>query len=63
MVRLRPEGRFTADLLVPGPVIDGRQWRGFEGKFLFRNGLIVTVMATARSPLTSSSDRLDEPPR
>jgi 4'-phosphopantetheinyl transferase EntD len=50
-VWLRPEGRFTADLLVPGPVIDGRQWRGFEGRFLVRDGVIVTVIATARTTM------------
>ena len=37
-------GRFTAQLLVPGPVIGGRRQQEFEGRYVVRSGLIVTAM-------------------
>jgi 4'-phosphopantetheinyl transferase EntD len=36
---------FTARLLVPGPLVDGQECRGFTGRFLVRDGLIVTAIA------------------
>lgn len=38
-------GSFTARLLVPGPVVDGRQLCRFEGRWMVRNGLIATAVA------------------
>ncbi|HEX6499463.1 MAG TPA: 4'-phosphopantetheinyl transferase superfamily protein [Micromonosporaceae bacterium] len=38
-------GTFTAKLLVPGPVVDGRPVDGFAGRWLVRDGLIVTAIA------------------
>ncbi|MGC5013496.1 4'-phosphopantetheinyl transferase family protein [Streptosporangium sp. DT93] len=40
-----PSGTFTARLLVPGPVVDGREVTGFEGRWLVADGLIVTAIA------------------
>lgn len=36
---------FVARLLVPGPVVDGRQCQEFAGRYLIRNGLVVTAIA------------------
>lgn len=38
-------GRFTARLLVPGPVVAGVRWRGFTGRFAVRDGLVLTAVA------------------
>lgn len=35
-------GTFCGQLLVPGPVVDGRAVRSFEGRFLLKEGLIIT---------------------
>jgi enterobactin synthetase component D / holo-[acyl-carrier protein] synthase len=35
-------GTFTAALLVPGPVLDGRELTEFSGRWLARNGLVIT---------------------
>jgi 4'-phosphopantetheinyl transferase EntD len=43
------EGTFTARLLVPGPVLDGRQITGFTGRWLVRKGLILTAIAILRA--------------
>lgn len=37
--------RFVARLLVPGPVVAGRQWQEFAGRYVVRNGLLVTAIA------------------
>lgn len=47
-VDLRPDNRFTAYLLVPGPVVSGRQWDRFHGRYLARDGIVVTVIASQR---------------
>jgi 4'-phosphopantetheinyl transferase EntD len=39
------DGTFTARLLVPGPVLAGRQLTEFHGRWLVRNGLVVTAIA------------------
>jgi 4'-phosphopantetheinyl transferase EntD len=39
------DGRFTARLLVPGPVVNGAALTGFSGRWLARNGLVVTAIA------------------
>jgi 4'-phosphopantetheinyl transferase EntD len=38
-------GTFIARLLVPGPVLAGRQLTEFHGRWLARNGLVVTAIA------------------
>ncbi|MCK1815929.1 4'-phosphopantetheinyl transferase superfamily protein [Streptomyces sp. XM4011] len=38
-------GAFTAELLVPGPVVDGVPIRRFAGRWLVRDGLLVTAIA------------------
>jgi 4'-phosphopantetheinyl transferase EntD len=42
---LDPAGTFTAHLLVPPPTIAGRPLTGFAGRWLARDGLLVTVIA------------------
>lgn len=39
------DGSFTARLLVPGPVLDGEDLTAFSGRWLARNGLILTAIA------------------
>jgi 4'-phosphopantetheinyl transferase EntD len=41
-------GTFTARLLVAGPVLDGRPLTGFTGRWLARDGLILTAIAVPR---------------
>jgi len=35
-------GTFTAEFLVPGPQLDGRELTGFAGRWLVRDGLLLT---------------------
>ena len=44
-ITLDPAGTFTAKLLVPGPVVAGRQLDGFSGRWLVGDGLVVTAIA------------------
>ncbi|SDI30246.1 4'-phosphopantetheinyl transferase EntD (siderophore biosynthesis) [Sinosporangium album] len=39
------DGTFTASLLVPGPVVAGEALAGFEGRWLARDGLVITAIA------------------
>lgn len=39
------EGSFSARLLVPGPVLDGRETRGFDGRWLASDGLLMAAIA------------------
>jgi 4'-phosphopantetheinyl transferase EntD len=39
------DGTFAARLLVPGPTLDGGQLTGFTGRWLARDGLVVTAIA------------------
>lgn len=39
---------FTARLLVPGPELDGAELRGFEGRWLVRDGLVLAAIAVDR---------------
>ncbi|HEY0697415.1 MAG TPA: 4'-phosphopantetheinyl transferase superfamily protein, partial [Micromonospora sp.] len=39
---------FQARLLVPPPVVDGRELTGFHGRFLVRDGLVVTAIVESR---------------
>jgi 4'-phosphopantetheinyl transferase EntD len=42
-------GRFTARLLVPGPSPAGRQLAGFSGRWLVRDGLVLTAIVLPTS--------------
>jgi 4'-phosphopantetheinyl transferase EntD len=45
-VTIQPaDGSFVARLLVPGPVIAGVKLTGFTGRWLARDGLVVTAIA------------------
>jgi enterobactin synthetase component D / holo-[acyl-carrier protein] synthase len=44
-VTIEPSGAFTARLLVPGPVVAGVKLTGFTGRWLARDGLLVTAIA------------------
>ncbi len=47
-VRIDPVGGgFTVRLLVAGPVVDGAALRGFSGRWLARDGLLVTAITLA----------------
>lgn len=46
---LRPDGTFTARLLVPGPLVDGRRLPGFEGRWIAAEGLVATAVTVPRS--------------
>lgn len=37
-------GRFAAQLLVPGPIIGGRPYQEFDGRYVVRDGLMVTAI-------------------
>ncbi len=39
--------RFRARLLVPGPVVGGAELRGFSGRWLVEDGLLLTAIAVA----------------
>ncbi|MGK4578830.1 4'-phosphopantetheinyl transferase family protein [Kitasatospora sp. HPMI-4] len=43
------DGTFTARLLVPGPVVEGRRLPGFEGRWLAEDGLVVTAITVLHS--------------
>jgi 4'-phosphopantetheinyl transferase EntD len=44
-ITLNPIGTFTAALLVPGPWVDGQVVAGFDGRWMCRDGLLVTAIA------------------
>ena len=41
----RPGGSFRAQLLVPGPVVDGRRLGSFDGRWTVRHGLVATAVS------------------
>jgi 4'-phosphopantetheinyl transferase EntD len=43
-ITIRPDGTFTATLLVPGPTVAGSGLTGFEGRWLVRDGLALTAI-------------------
>ncbi|MER5871124.1 4'-phosphopantetheinyl transferase superfamily protein [Streptomyces sp. NPDC002044] len=47
-------GGFRAALLVPGPVLDGREVRAFEGRWAAGSGLLVTAVAVPQ-PASATS--------
>ncbi|MFJ2784159.1 MULTISPECIES: 4'-phosphopantetheinyl transferase [unclassified Streptomyces] len=42
------EGTFRARLLVPGPTADGTRYEGFTGRWLARDGLVLTAIVLPR---------------
>ena len=44
------DGTFTAQLLVPGPVLGGHQLTEFTGRWLARDGLVITSIAVPAEP-------------
>lgn len=49
-LELDPAGRrFRARLLVPGPSLGGAELRGFEGRWLVADGLVLTAIALERA--------------
>ncbi len=46
----RETGTFSARLLVPGPQLADRRLTGFSGRWLVRDGLVLTAIAFAASP-------------
>jgi 4'-phosphopantetheinyl transferase EntD len=45
------DGTFTARLLVPGPVLAGRQLTEFGGRWLVRDGLVITSVTVPAGPV------------
>jgi 4'-phosphopantetheinyl transferase EntD len=41
-------GRFTAELQVPGPVVNGAELKRLPGEYLVANGLVISAIALAR---------------
>ncbi|MCW2879076.1 MAG: 4-phosphopantetheinyl transferase [Sphaerisporangium sp.] len=57
-------GTFSARLLVPGPQVDGSEVKGFSGRWLVRDGLILTAIvlpAPATMGRTSPDERASGP--
>ncbi|MGK5531788.1 4'-phosphopantetheinyl transferase family protein [Streptomyces sp. URMC 129] len=52
-------GTFTARLLVPGPEVDGVRLPGFTGRWLARDGLLVTAIGLARGPAPAPPEPRD----
>ncbi|GAA2993449.1 4'-phosphopantetheinyl transferase family protein [Actinokineospora diospyrosa] len=48
-IRLAEDGTYTADLLVPGPVVDGVEVTGFTGRWITGDGLVIAAIAVHRS--------------
>jgi 4'-phosphopantetheinyl transferase EntD len=44
-LRPAPDGTFAATLRVPGPVVDGAELTGFRGRWVVRDGLVITAIA------------------
>lgn len=44
-VVILPDGRFTARMLVPAPILRGRPLTGFSGRWITGNGLVLTSIA------------------
>lgn len=46
-----PNGTFRARLLVPGPVVDGRELGYFDGRWTVRHGLLGTAVSVSHQPV------------
>ena len=44
------DGTFRAALRVPGPVVDGRELASFAGRWVVRDGLVITAIAVPAAP-------------
>jgi 4'-phosphopantetheinyl transferase EntD len=56
---------FAAGLLVPGPPVDGRRLTGFSGRWLVRDGLVLTAIALPAGPASPEAlnpSSADPPP-
>jgi enterobactin synthetase component D / holo-[acyl-carrier protein] synthase len=52
LISINPaDGTFTARLLVPGPVLAGHQLTEFSGRWLVRDGLVITSIAVPAGPV------------
>jgi 4'-phosphopantetheinyl transferase EntD len=51
----RADGTFAARLLVPGPVLAGRPLTEFSGRWLVRDGLVITSIAVPAGPVQTAS--------
>jgi enterobactin synthetase component D / holo-[acyl-carrier protein] synthase len=51
VLSIDPRGAFSARLLVPGPFVEGIRIEGFEGRWLAREGLIITAIAVLAQEL------------
>ena len=51
------DGTFAARLLVPGPQLDGRPLTGFAGRWLARDGLVLTAIAVPRGQIRDAGGR------
>ncbi|MFC4589566.1 4'-phosphopantetheinyl transferase family protein [Sphaerisporangium corydalis] len=49
------DGTFSARLLVPGPVVDGSEVTAFSGRWLVRDGLILTAIVLPAPATTAGS--------
>lgn len=48
VIAIQPDsGSFTAALLVPGPQVKGQQLTGFTGRWLVRDGLVLTAVTVS----------------
>ncbi|MFG2501894.1 4'-phosphopantetheinyl transferase [Streptomyces sp. NPDC048441] len=43
-IEVHQDGRFRAELLVPGPLVGGRRLSHFEGRWVARDGLIISAL-------------------
>ena len=41
---------FQASLLVPGPIVNGRQIESFDGRYAIENGFVLTAVSLAACP-------------
>lgn len=48
-------GTFEARLLVPGPVVAGTRLPGFSGRWLVRNGLIITAISVTHEAVAAQT--------
>ena len=49
LIRIDPDGGFSASLLVPGPTVNGTPLTGFRGRWIAADGLVVTSVTVPPS--------------